>query len=159
MSAVLDSIYAIVAGPALVRLFAGSGHRGLGVLAAQPRAAGIAGLILFVLIPAGVAYVEFVVGNRRAVSRYDPTPTAWDHLFRHRGSCFVRVRIKDGTWIGGWYGSRSNASAYPQARDLFLESQYMMRSDGTFEGRVPNTGGLYVPAADISHLEIVEKPV
>jgi hypothetical protein len=66
------------------------------------------------------------------------------------------VRIKDGTWIGGWYGSKSNASAYPQARDLFLESQYMMKPDGTFEGRVLNTGGLYIPAADISHLEIVE---
>jgi hypothetical protein len=156
MSALLDSIYAIAAGPALIRIFAGSGHRGLGALAAQPRVAGVAGLVLFVLIPAGVAYGEFVVRNRRAASLYEVTPTAWDHLFRQQGSCFVRVRIKDGTWVGGWYGRKSTASAYPQTRDLFLEAQYMMKPDGTFKGRAPNTGGLYVPAVDISHLEIVK---
>jgi hypothetical protein len=156
MSALLDSIYALVAGPTLVRFFAGPERRGLSALAAHPRGAGGVGLLLFVIIPTGVAIVEFYLRNHRAVSRYDATPTAWDHLFRRRGSCFLRIRTKDGTWVGGWYGSKSNASAYPQTRDLFLQSQYMMRPDGTFEGRLPNTGGLYIPAADISHLEIVE---
>jgi hypothetical protein len=122
MSVLLDSIYALAAGPALIRIFAGSGRHGLGALAAQPREAGLAGLILFVLIPAGVAYGEFAVRNRRAVSLCKATPTAWDHLFRQRASCFVRVRIKDGTWVGGWYGDKSIASAYPQTRRVIRNS-------------------------------------
>jgi hypothetical protein len=58
--------------------------------------------------------------------------------------------------VGGWYGRRSRASAYPNPADLYLESAYEMGSDGSFGPRVRATGGLYVNMSDVEVLEFVE---
>lgn len=81
---------------------------------------------------------------------------AWDVLFGRRKSCFIRVRTKSGLWVGGWYGRRSSASAYPHEPDLYLQTQYRMNPDGTFAQRMVGTGGIYLRGADIDILEILE---
>ena len=155
-SAVLDSVYAVIAGPPLLDLFSPSGRGIMAGLTARPREAGFVALTLLVLVPAALAYTEFAIRHRRAVARFDSTPTAWDHLFRQCGSSYVRVRARDGTWIGGWYGSKSFASGHPQPQDLFLQAEYQMNTDGTFGERLAGTAGVYIPATDITHLEILE---
>ncbi len=86
-------------------------------------------------------------------------PGAWDEFFRGRPTGFVRARLKSGAWVGGWYGKQgSYASAYPNGADLYLESAYEMRSDGSFGPRVKGTGGLYLRMEDIEVLEFVEAP-
>ncbi|MGW6567797.1 DUF6338 family protein [Streptomyces sp. NPDC054975] len=156
--ALLDALYAVAAGPWLVRLLAGQGKGPVAGVLAHPREAGLAALALVVMVPAGIAWAEARLDRRRRRARYEPTPTAWDALFRDRGSCFVRARLKSGLWVGGWLGSRSAVSAYPQPGDVYLQAQYRMGADGRFLGRVPDTGGVYLRAADIDVLEVLLRP-
>ncbi|HEX6448599.1 MAG TPA: DUF6338 family protein [Trebonia sp.] len=159
VSVILDGVYALIAGPWLVRLISGGpGGSALGGLARQPRAAGLAALLLVAAVPAAVAWAEATWTARRLRARYDPAPTAWDALFRDRGSCFVRIRTKSGLWVGGWLGSRSAVSAYPNDPDIYLQSQYRMRPDGTFVTRVPGSAGVYLRGADIEVIEMLEPP-
>jgi len=156
--ALLDAVYAVAAGPWLVKLITDSGKSPLAGLSRHPRQTGVAALLLVVVVPSLVAWGEAKLTVRRLRARYDPTPTAWDSLFRDRGSCFVRIRLKSGLWVGGWLGSRSAVSAYPQEADIYMEAQYSMRHDGTFVARVADTGGVYVKAADVEVLEILLPP-
>ncbi|MFE5629740.1 DUF6338 family protein [Streptomyces sp. NPDC056543] len=156
--ALFDAVYAAAAGPWLVRLLTGDGRGPVAGMLERPREAGLAALLLVVAVPSGIAWAEAVRDRRRRRARYEPTPTAWDALFRDRGSCFVRARLKNGLWVGGWLGSRSAVSAYPHPGDLYLQSQYRMAPDGAFLGKVPDTGGVYLRAADIDVLEVLLAP-
>ncbi|WP_078868919.1 DUF6338 family protein [Streptomyces sp. NRRL B-1347] len=152
----LDTVYLIAAGPQLVRLLRGDRKAPLAGVGDHPRVFGLCLLLLAVAVPALVALVEARWVRRRRAALHERTPTAWDALFQDRGVCYVRVRLKNGGWAGGWYGTRSRASAYPQPGDLFLESQYRMEADGSFGPRLPQTGGLYVRASDLDLVEIYE---
>ncbi|WP_312018504.1 DUF6338 family protein [Streptomyces sp. I05A-00742] len=156
--ALLDALYGAAAGPWLVRLLAGNGDGPVAGVLRHPRQAALAALLLVVVVPSLAAWAEAAWRRRRARARYEPVPTAWDALFHDRGSCFVRVRLKSGLWVGGWLGSRSAVAAYPQQGDLYLQAQYRMGHDGTFLGRVPGTGGVYVRAADVEVLEVLLPP-
>ncbi|GAA2717019.1 MULTISPECIES: DUF6338 family protein [Streptomyces] len=156
--ALLDALYAVAAGPWLVELLAGHGDGPLAGALRHPRRAGLAALVLVVAVPSAAAWAETAWRRRRARARYEPTPTAWDALFHDRGSCFVRVRLKSGLWVGGWLGPWSAVSAYPQQGDLYLQAQYRMGPDGRFLERVPGTAGVYVRAADVDVLELLLPP-
>jgi len=153
-SVVLDAIYLIALGPPLLRLY---GTHGEG-LAKNAQIAGLAGLVLVFAVPALAAALTSWLQRRRLRSRYGTTPTAWDHAFRDRKPCFVRVRLSDGTWVGGWYGTRSYASSYPHPAELYLQSAWRMRPDGGFAERVDHTDGLYIRADRVEVLEVLEPP-
>ena len=155
-SIVLDALYLIAIGPWLVHLIKPSGRPWFAAAAAEPRQAAAVSLALFFAIPATAALAVGMIERLRHPSRFDPVPTAWDGAFRERSTGFVRVRLKSGTWVGGWYGRRSRASAYPNPPDLYLESGYVMLDDGTFGPRVQATGGVYVSMTDVEVLEFVE---
>lgn len=157
-SILLDSLYAIVAGPTLVRLVRGSISTGWDSVVQQSRLVGLLGLVLFIIVPAMAAGVVSVWQRRRLPARYQATPSAWDYMFRHRGSCFVRMRLKDGTWVGGWYGSGSYATSYPEAKEIFLESAWRMNPDGSFASRITQSAGLHVRAADADVIELLQPP-
>ncbi|MBB5157063.1 DUF6338 family protein [Saccharopolyspora phatthalungensis] len=157
-SVMLDALYAIVAGPALVDLVRGGDPKGWDGVVRQPRLVGLVALVLFIVVPAAAAVAVSAWQRRRLSVRYRPTPTAWDHMFRRRGSCFVRARLKDGTWVGGWYGSRSYATSYPESAELFLESAWRMNPDGSFADRISQTAGLHVRASEIDVIELLNPP-
>lgn len=157
-SIVLDALYAIVAGPALIRLARGGKEKGWDGLVQHPRLIGLLALLLFVAVPAAAAFAVSAWQRRRLPTRYDAGATAWDHMFRHRGSCFVRARLKDGSWVGGWYGSKSYATSYPEPAELYLESAWRMKPDGSFADRVAGTAGLHVRAADVDVVELIDPP-
>ncbi|MFJ7998137.1 DUF6338 family protein [Streptomyces sp. NPDC096310] len=160
-SVVLDALYLIVFGPQLMRLVQGVDREGWSHLSGRPRLAGLAVLGLFVAAPAVVAAAVTYWQRRKVTAvRYRATPTAWDRMFQERGSCFVRLRLRlrDGVWVGGWYGTRSYATSYPHPAELFLESAWLMRPDGSFDRRIEGSGGLYVRAADTDVLEVLLPP-
>ncbi|UJW30996.1 DUF6338 family protein [Saccharothrix sp. AJ9571] len=154
-SIVLDSVYAVAAGPQLISLARGGAPAGWAGLSAQPRLVGIVALLLFAVLPATAALVVSWWQRRGSAARFSTTPTAWDHTFRDRGPCFVRVRLKDGAWAGGWYGSRSYATSYPDPGELFLQTAWRLSEDGTFLGKVEQTAGLYLRAEHIDALELL----
>jgi hypothetical protein len=52
-------------------------------------------------------------------------PRAWDYLWQQRPIGYVRLRMKSGVWVGGFYGPRSDgrlswAAGYPEVCDLYV---------------------------------------
>ncbi|MEU2134568.1 DUF6338 family protein [Streptomyces sp. NPDC056004] len=166
-SVALNGLYVIAAGPALVgawRQAKGPGKSGVSALtqlvATHPRAVGLWALVLFLGVPAAAAAAVSHAERRKARTAYRPVPTAWDYALgaRDAGPCFVRARLKDGTWVGGWFGSRSYTSGYPRDPDLYLQWSYQMGPDGSFGARVEGTDGIYLRLSDVDILEMVKAP-
>ena len=145
---VLNGLYLLAAGPWLDGLIGRGKLSPSAAFAARPREIALVSLLLFVLIPAAAAaamtYGERFLRPSAPQAAYRPAISAWKYAFEDRGACFVRIRLQDGAWVGGWYGTRSLASTFPHEGELFLESQYEMQPDGSFSGRIHQTGGVLV---------------
>ncbi|WP_051754942.1 DUF6338 family protein [Kitasatospora purpeofusca] len=152
----LDALYVIVAGPALTRLVHDRRQGWLTGAADNPRIAALTAMLLLLVVPACAAWIASLLGSRRSRSVYDPTPTAWDAAFRQRGHCLVRVRLKSGGWIGGWYGERSFASAYPESADLYLQTAWAVSRAGRFEHPLELSGGIHVRMDDVEFIDFVD---
>lgn len=148
-SAGLNALYAVFLGRWLLR-FAERAP-------ADPRLAGLVGFALMVGIPSLFAFTDAWRLRRGWTLRatYDPTPQAWDFMFKDRESCFVRVRTKEGQWVGGWFGPNSFASSYPEPKDLYIESAYLMQPDGSFGDRQTSTLGIYIRCTEVDIVEFV----
>lgn len=158
-SVVLDAVYLIVAGPQLLHLARGpNAEGGWNGLTRDLRLSGLVGLLLFVLVPAAAAGWMSSRERQRLHARFRGTPSAWDHAFRDRGPCFIRVRFKNGSWTGGWFGTKSFASSYPDTGELFLQTAWRMNPDGSFASKSENSAGLYIRYEDIDLLEILDAP-
>lgn len=66
-------------------------------------------------------------------------PSSWDHLLVGRGPGYVRLRLRDGAWVGGFWGHHENrdveahASLSPEPRDLFLPQVAVLDRDGEYQ--------------------------
>lgn len=162
LSVVFDSVYGIAA----VAVVAANGPVRSGLFAFEhPWAVAILAVVLFLALPAAVAYFMFAnftwtpIGLRwlfypKLNTRFSTTPTAWDEVANHlTAGRFVRVRLPDGIWVGGWFSTRSFMSTYPENTDIYIESQYRMSPDGEFDERVEATAGVWVRVTDNSIVE------
>ncbi|GAA3819399.1 hypothetical protein CSO01_05400 [Cellulomonas soli] len=107
---------------------------------------GVAFVVLALVVPWVVARVSYwilsarwfgiasawVLDTLRLRRPYDSTPTAWDWAFKQGEAGWVRVRLDDGLWLGGFYGWRSYASSYPYPQEVFVEQGWVIDVDGTF---------------------------
>ncbi|MDP4512028.1 DUF6338 family protein [Nonomuraea turcica] len=155
---VLDTVYVVLGGEWLVRLFYDRQQGWLADAATNPRLAALAALLLLVVIPAGSAWLVGWLAVRGTGSAYKPTPTAWDDAFSKRAHCFVRARLKSGHWVGGWYGERSFASGYPQSADVYLQTAWALSKAGRFEHSLPYSGGVYIRMDEVECLDFIEAP-
>jgi hypothetical protein len=167
----LDIAYVLVAGPGLVNLLRGAGASPAFVR--HPREAGLWALLLLGVIPAVLAYAvhaQAVLRDsppnltraqlvRRVLhTTYRATPTAWDHIARRRGGCFVRVRLAEGDYVGGWVDGRAFVSGYPEPRDLFVASQWVLDQRGVFIHKIEGTLGFYLAICDGMLVEWIAAP-
>ncbi|MGI5423981.1 DUF6338 family protein [Streptomyces sp. CA-179760] len=148
-SLVLDIAYVLVFGRVLTDRLPLSAAR-WEKLSASPRPAAVLALLLLIVVPAAAACAVSLWQRRGRPARYVAAPSAWDHVFAGLGPCFLRARLKSGSWVGGWYGTGSYAASHPASTyDLFLESAWRLAPDGRFLSRVDRTQGLYVRLDDI----------
>lgn len=85
---------------------------------------------------------------------HEPAPRAWDHLFSDRASAYVRVRLKDGTWVAGRFADLSYAGGYPNPTDLLLEDAWPVDAeDGTLVGDSGLGYPVYIAAGEFVFLE------
>ncbi|MFD9702453.1 DUF6338 family protein [Lentzea sp. NPDC059081] len=97
-----------------------------------------------------------------------PEPRAWDYFWRHAEQALVRIRLKSGTWLAGYYGTtpggrRSYASGHPEEGDLYLAlglridpgSGELTLTDGRPEP-VAGDRGLLVRWQEIEYLDVQE---
>ncbi|MFI1213600.1 DUF6338 family protein [Streptomyces sp. NPDC020802] len=153
-SVALDALYVVVLAPWIVRI-ATDGLR-ITKNAAQLRWVGLMCLVLIFLIPAVFAWCISVLHLRSWKGIYVGTPSAWDHVFQNLPASFIRARMKDSSWVGGWYGPNSFVTAYPRPPEIYLEIAWRMGGDGSFIAAVERTQGIIIAGADIDLLEIVE---
>ena len=73
-----------------------------------------------------------------------PYPTAWDYFFDRRVSVFVLVQLKNGSKLGGYYGSESYATSFPTEGDIYLETVYRVDEDGKFKESIDGSGGAII---------------
>ena len=152
ISAVLDLVYALVAGPRILEIASRppevpGGPSGQLV---HPRSAAALALVLLVVVPTVLGALAQI---RLRLSRcplglapvHHPVPTAWDRAAPNRGNCFVRVFTSDGHWVGGWVGPEAYVSTYPEPRDIFISVEWALDDDGAFLHAVPDSLGLFVP--------------
>lgn len=137
-----------------------------------PLISGAASIVLFLIVPAGVSAathrVDWIPTKRGPAwlrrpslgNAYRSTPSGWDHnaLTNTQEPSFVRVRLADGVWVGGWFSTDSYMSTYPVAPDLFIESAWKMDADGGFVSKVPNTRGVWVAIPPGTVVEWVADP-
>ncbi|MGB8385573.1 MAG: DUF6338 family protein [Dermatophilaceae bacterium] len=154
--------YALLMGPQL-----GEAIRDPPTLLADPRRAAVLGLLLGLGVPALVATLPSLIPEGwewphrlqalrpSQLTRYDSTPSAWDRAFKDAGPCFVRVRMKDGTWFAGYYGRLSYASSFPDSRSLFLEASFKVGDDGLICDPVTGTVGAVIDCSEATLVEFL----
>ncbi len=90
--------------------------------------------------------------DKVGLSHVDRTPSAWDWTIDLRESRWVRVHLRDGSTIGGFYGTSSFASLHTSQRDIYLEQVWFLDEEGEFDAEMVNTDGVWIGHEMISHI-------
>jgi hypothetical protein len=158
VSAALNAVYLTLLGRRVIDLIVAIAGGNPGSWAGQARQAGLVALLLLFVVPAMLALLDYWRTRWTWLPRpltYDPTPRAWDYAFTDRSPCFVRVLTHDQQWIGGYWGTGSFATSYPQDPELYLEQAWLLGPDGQFQAKQDSTEGLFVRCADVRALEFL----
>jgi hypothetical protein len=92
----------------------------------------------------------------KLLTRIDSRWSSWDVAFASLGPFFVRAKLKTGERVGGVFGERSFASAYPESQDVFVEEAWSLDEDGAPEEPLPGSRGLFFRQEDVEVLEFLE---
>jgi len=98
-----------------------------------------------------------------------PEPRAWDYLWRHALQAIVRIKLKSGTWLAGYFGRTedgrcSYAAGHPEEGDLYLALALVVDAatgelaldEHNRPTPVPGDRGLLVRWAEIEYIDIKE---
>jgi len=99
---------------------------------------------------------EIAIENRQRVwekeKTFEKLPTAWDYVFSKDCCYWLKIILKDGSKIAGFYGTNSFSSSYPHKDDIFLENIWKLDEGETFNDH--ENRGLLVERNEISYIEI-----
>lgn len=87
-----------------------------------------------------------------------PDPTAWDYCFGRQKPGFIIANMKDGSWVGGYYGPGSHVSSYPDVQQLYIEQAWRITEDGKFREPVEGSDGVLLSFSECSHIELFDVP-
>lgn len=80
---------------------------------------------------------------------------AWDDFFMRREESWVIVHLKDGRRIGGYFGSNSYASLFPNSGHLYIEETWNIDlATNAFVAPVPDSAGLILRPEDYHFVEV-----
>ena len=63
--------------------------------------------------------------------------------------------LKNGRMVGGYYGAKSYATAYPQAQEVYVEEVYRVDENGKFVEAVSGTMGMVIRQSECERLEFL----
>jgi Family of unknown function (DUF6338) len=75
--------------------------------------------------------------------------------FQTGRSFYVRLKLRDGERLGGFFEDESFASAYPEEQDLFLQEAWRLAEDGSFVERMRGSQGVLVRQDTIDFVELL----
>jgi len=120
-----------------------------------------ASLLALTLVIAPIVWVILWRALRLRLSEsssfHHPVDKPWDYLFSQKKKYWVKIYLKSGDVIGGYYGSKSFASSAPQPQEIYLEETWMINSDGGFARAKTDSSGVLVAADVISHIELIQE--
>lgn len=90
--------------------------------------------------------------DRVGLGHVDRTPSAWDWAIDLQESRWIRIYLRDGRTIGGFYGTSSFASLYTSQRDIYLEQVWILDDEDEFVAEMVNTDGVWIGHEMISHM-------
>lgn len=122
----------------------------------------LAAIALLLVVPVALGVLVAQLRRSRMVrlglrhlTRIHPAPTAWDFAFGLEGPFFVRGRLKSGEHVGGEFGDRSFATAYPEGRDVYLERAWVLDDQGEFVEPVEDSQGVLLAWEDLEFVELL----
>jgi hypothetical protein len=119
-------------------------------------------IVAVFLTPIGAAYLMYSIRHRGFLKNLTgeashPAPTAWDWFFLERAdNYYVRIHLKSGEMLGGYYGENSYATSYPHEQEVYLEEAWRLDEDGKFAQQIEGTKGTLVRREDCTLLEVIE---
>lgn len=102
----------------------------------------------------------FLAGKKRKIVRrifeamLTPEAMPWDRTL-DASARYIRIRLKSGRFVGGYFGDGSSVSTFPSDRQIFISQAYTFDVNGEFGNPVPDTGVL-VQGDEIESLETVD---
>lgn len=113
---------------------------------------------IFLICP--LVWPWLLVGTQNILARCNlflaTSPTAWDHYFRTRSPCWVSVHISETRRIGGRFGKKSYASAYPDPGHLYIEELWELDGRGAFVRKVEQSRGIILRPGDYQIVEFFD---
>lgn len=128
---------------------------------------GAAGAAVSLLIPAAVTLVgtrwrSSINWRPRLLTRIKVSPahgvrSGWNAMFSRPGTAMVRVTLKDGGVVGGYYGPGSLAGYSEHEGDLFIAERWALDQDGWFVEPAEGSLGIWVPKDNIAAIHLYAK--
>lgn len=115
-------------------------------------------LIAIFILPIILSCIFYFLRTRKFIQNFinHPTAKSWDFFFSKRECCFIIANLKDGKKLGGRYGINSFSSSFPQAKELYLEQEWIINSKGGFDRAVNESRGIIIFFEEIISIEIYD---
>jgi hypothetical protein len=97
--------------------------------------------------------IQILNGSSIIKAMLKPEAMPWDRTLTPEGR-YVRIRLKSGRYVGGYFGNESSVSTYPCDRQIYISHAYSFDSDGRFETPIERTGVL-IEGSEIETLETI----
>ena len=88
-----------------------------------------------------------------------PIPRPWDYVFGLKEPFWVIVNLKDDAIVGGKFGDRSFASAFPSEEQIYIEEVWELDENGAFVKPVERSRGIIILGRDMSSVEFFDQEV
>lgn len=82
--------------------------------------------------------------------------SGWNAMFARKGTAMVRVTLKSGEVLGGWYAKGSLAGYSEHGGDLFIIERWTFDEDGWFVEPAPDTLGVWIAGDEIASVQLYE---
>ncbi len=115
-------------------------------------------LAVFLVAPILWACALRLLRTTRFFLRHVPHPTArpWDFIFGQRREHYVVVKLKDGTALGGFYGTKSFTSSAPDVEQIYLQDCWHLDDEHDFQKKKKATAGILILGAEIASIELID---
>lgn len=112
-------------------------------------------IIIFFIFPTIWPLLFIKASKSKIFKKYilSPVNMPWDDVFSKREAYWVIIHMKDGRKIGGKYGTLSRASAFPNQRQIYLETLWEIDDNNAFIKKIERNKGAIFFEDEISIIE------
>ncbi len=114
--------------------------------------AGLVAAVVLAPIAEAAVFSAFRKWDRLRGVLIQPTLTPWDFFFSKAETCWVRLVLKSGKVLAGYFGDQSYATSFPEPPQIYLERVWKFQNGG-FSMQVENSNGAIVSLSECQYVE------